>query len=103
MTKIAEFLTINLYTRTRTVEDKTYYTFMAIAHNSKSHEIIRKYFYRFPLFSSKYLNYLDWCRVQDLHRKDLSKDNLESIKLIKNKLNKNRIVFNFSHLDKFMY
>ena len=103
MTKIAEFLTINLYTRTRTVEDKTYYSFMAIAHNSKSHEIIRKYFYRFPLFSSKYLNYLDWCRVQDLHRKDLSKDNLESIKLIKNKLNKNRIVFNFSHLDKFMY
>ena len=49
MTKITEFFTINLYTRTRTVDDKVYYAFMAIAHNSRSHDIVRNYFDRFPL------------------------------------------------------
>jgi len=33
MTKIAELFTVNLYTRTRTVDDKVYYAFMAISHN----------------------------------------------------------------------
>lgn len=59
MTKIAEFFTVNLYTRTRTREDKVYYAFMAIAHNSTSHDIVRKYFDRFPLYSSKHLAYKD--------------------------------------------
>ena len=103
MTKITEFFTVNLYTRTRTVKDKTYHSYMAIAHNSNSHEIVRKYFDRYPLFSSKHLAYLDWCKVQDLHKNNLSKNDLEKIKLIKSKFNKNRTVFNFSHLDKFIY
>jgi hypothetical protein len=59
MTEIAEFFTVNLYTRTRTVDDKVYYAFMAIAHNSRSHKIVREYFDRFPLYSSKYLAYKD--------------------------------------------
>jgi hypothetical protein len=103
MSHIAGFFTVNLYTRTRTKEDKVYYSFMAIAHNSRSHDIVRSYFDRFPLFSSKYLNYKDWCRVQDLHRGKLSKDNLSSIKTIKSQFNNKRIVYNFSHLDKFPY
>lgn len=37
----------------------------AIAHNSRSHEIVRKYFDNYPLYSSKYLSYKDWCKVQD--------------------------------------
>ena len=68
MTKITEFFTVNLYTRTRTVYDKVYYSFMAISHNWKSHYIVRNYFSRFPLYSSKYLAYIDWCKVQDIHR-----------------------------------
>ena len=59
MTKITEFLTVNLYTRTRTANDKVYYAFMAIAHNRRSHDIVRNYFDRFPLYSSKYLAYKD--------------------------------------------
>jgi hypothetical protein len=59
MTKIAEFFTVNLYIRTRTVEDKVFYAFMAISHNSRSHKIVRDYFDRFPLYSSKYLAYKD--------------------------------------------
>jgi hypothetical protein len=59
MTEIAAFFTINLYTRTRDNNDKIYYSFMAIAHNSKSHDIVRQYFEKYPLYSSKYLSYKD--------------------------------------------
>jgi hypothetical protein len=59
LSKIAAFFTVNLYTRTRYKGDKVFYAFMAIAHNSNSHEIVRKYFDTFPLYSSKRLAYND--------------------------------------------
>jgi hypothetical protein len=99
LTTITTFFTVNLYTRTRKTEDKVYYAFMAVAHNSRSHEIVRNYFDRFPLYSSKYLAYRDWCLVQDLHRGNLTKEKLDKIKMIKNNFNSKRKVFNFSHLD----
>jgi len=58
-TKIAAFLNVNLYTRTRYIEDKVYYSFMVISYNYSSHEILRKYFDHYPLYSSKYLAYKD--------------------------------------------
>lgn len=103
LTKICMFLTVNLYTRTREKEDKVYYAFMAVAHNSRSHEIVRNYFDRFPLYSSKYLAYKDWCLVQDLHRGSLTKEKLDKIKGIKNNFNSKRKHFNFSHLDSLLF
>lgn len=100
LTKIAEFLTVNLYTRTRSMGDKKYYAFMVIAHNSRSHQIIRNYFDKFPLYSSKYLAYIDWCIVQDLHKgKSLNKEDLDKIKKIKAQFNSKRKIFDFSHLN----
>ena len=72
---------------------------MAVAHNSRSHEIVRKYFYRFPLYSSKYLAYKDWWLVQDLHRGNLTKEKMDKIKIIKNNFNSKRKVYKFAHLD----
>ena len=99
LTEISNFLTVNLYTRTRKKEDKVFYAFMAIAHNSRSREIVRKYFDRFPLYSSKYLSYKDWCLVQDLNRGGLTKEKLDKIKIIKNNFNNKRKQYNFAHLD----
>jgi len=99
LTKISAFLTVNLYTRTRERKDKVFYAFMVVAHNSRSHEIVRKYFDDFPLYSSKYLAYKDWCIVQDLHRGSLTKEKLDKIKIIKNNFNSKRKQFNFSYLD----
>jgi hypothetical protein len=100
MTKITEFLTVNLYTRTKNKDGKVFYAFMAISHNKRSHDIVRNYFDRFPLYSSKYLAYKDWCRVQDLYRGvSLSKEDLAEIKAIKNQFNNKRKVYNFSHLN----
>jgi LAGLIDADG endonuclease/NADH-Ubiquinone oxidoreductase (complex I), chain 5 N-terminus/Proton-conducting membrane transporter len=100
LTKIAEFFTVNLYTRTRYKDDKIYYAFMVIAHNSKSHKIVREYFENYPLYSSKYLSYKDWCKIQDIHKgKNLSKEDLLKIKEIKSQFNNKRINFDFSHLS----
>lgn len=101
MSEISHFFTVNLYTRTRKTSGKVFYAFAVVAHNSKSHEILREYFSRFPLYSSKYLAYKDWCIVQDLHKGSLTKENLEKIKEIKNQFNSKRKVFDFSHLNNF--
>lgn len=99
LTKITEFFTVNLYIRTRYKDDKVYYAFMAIAHNSRSHEIVRKYFDTYSLYSSKYLFYKDWCLVQDIHKgKSLSNEDLAKIKSIKNKFNNKREEYDFSYL-----
>lgn len=103
LSEISSFLTVNLYTRTRKTEDKIYYAFAVVAHNSRSHGIVRNYFDRYPLYSSKYLAYKDWCLVQDLQIGSLSKEKLDKIKLIKNNFNSKRQVFDFSHLDSFYF
>ena len=103
LSEIAAFFTVNLYSRTRKIKDKVYYSFTAVAHNSRSHEIVRKYFDCFPLYSYKYIAYKDWCLVQDLHRGNLNKDKLDKIKTIKNNFNNKRKVFDFSHLDSLQF
>lgn len=70
-----------------------------ISHNKTSHEQIRKYFDSFPLYSSKYLAYKDWCKVQDLQlEKKLTKDYIEECQEIKSKFNSKRKIFNWEHL-----
>lgn len=100
MTKVAEFLTVNLYTRTRNKDDKVFYAFMVISHNKRSHDIVRSYFDRFPLYSSKYLAYRDWCQTQDILKEvSLSKESIAKIKSIKNQFNSKGKIYDFSHLD----
>jgi len=54
----------------------------------------------FPLYSSKYLAYKDWCRVQDLCKgKTLTKEDVVEIESIKAQFNSKRKLFDFSHLD----
>lgn len=73
---------------------------MVLAHNFRSHDIVRKYFDDFTLYSYKYLSYKDWCLVQDLHRgKFLNKKDLDKIKEIKAQFNNKRKIFYFSHLN----
>jgi hypothetical protein len=105
LTKISAFFTVNLYTRTRISKDKVYYAFMVVSHSSRSHEIVRSYFDRFPLYSSKYLAYKDWCTVQDLVKEPggLTLERVEKIKTIKAQFNSKRKVFDFSHLDKLTF
>jgi hypothetical protein len=104
MSKITSYLTVNLLSRTRTKNENIYYSFMAIAHSSLSHNIIRNYLNRYPLFSSKYNDYLDWCKVLDIikEEKHKSKEGLLECINIKNNMNTKRTSFaNWRHLSNF--
>lgn len=57
MTRIAGFFTVNLGTKTK--GGKVCYVSRAIVRNSTSKDKVRKYFYHFPLHSSKRLAYMD--------------------------------------------
>lgn len=103
LSKISECFETNLLSRTRTQQDKIYYSFMAIAHNSKSHDLAIAYFDRYPLFSSKRLNYLDWKKVRELVKKKehLTEKGLNEIKTIKANFNSKRTIFNMDYLSSF--
>lgn len=63
---IARLLDTNVYTRSRCVNEKIYYAYFLIASSKRSKTILRKYFSKYPLYSSKFLDYQDWCRIIDL-------------------------------------
>lgn len=80
-----------------------FYTFMVIAHSSISHEKVRVYFEQFPLYSSKYLAYKDWCRVQDLlkmlSRGVFTAEQMTEVEFIKSQFNSKRKLYDFAHLE----
>ena len=98
---IAEYLGVNLLSRTRQQGDKVFFAFMVIAHSSLSHKKVRAYFDRFPLYSSKYLAYKDWTYLQDLRLRGglLTSEQIAEVIFIKSQFNKKRKVYNFSHLE----
>lgn len=103
LTDIARYLDVNLYSRSREVKDKIFYSYMVISHNMNSHLKVIEYFDRYPLYSSKHLAYKDWKSVVEQIKirdgKPLTKENISDIQKIKDQFNKNRRLFDFSHLD----
>jgi hypothetical protein len=75
--------------------------------NKKGVLQIVNYFEKYPLFSSKYLNYLDWKEayyILYINKEHIGKNKInvyEKIKLIKERMNSKREVFNWEHLNNF--
>ena len=102
MSKISLFLDVNLYSRTRKTNFGLSNTFMVMAHSEKNLINIINYFSKYPLFSSKYLNYKDWLKVYNLKiNNKLTKDYLNEVLIIKNNFNSKRTQFNWDHLNNF--
>ena len=103
LNKIASYLGVNLYSRTREKKDKVFYAFMLISHSAANHAKVISYFDRFPLYSSKYLAYKDWSHVVEQARvrngKLLTKKEISEVETIKAQFNSKRVLFDFSHLD----
>jgi hypothetical protein len=53
------------------------------------------------LYSSKYLAYKDWCRVQDLRGPGgvFTEQQITEVKFIKSQFNSKRKTYDFSHLE----
>ena len=66
MSIIANFLDVNVYSRSRILKDKQYYSFIVMAHSKISLNLIINYFNQYPLLSSKYLNFQIWANIVKL-------------------------------------
>ena len=102
MVLLAEFLKITLREISKSYcKGKNQYK---IKLNSlSSNLILSEYLNRYPLFSSKYLNFKDIYKVLIMikNKEHKLEANRELIKLIKDKMNDKRVEFNWDHLQNF--
>jgi len=100
LTNIAEFLNCKLLTRKQKSTGNEYYTLAASSKTSL--EIIVNYFTRYPLFSSKYLDYKDWKEIVllILENKHYTEEGLIKTDSVRNSMNRQRTFFNWDHLNK---
>jgi len=107
MKKIADFFKVNLIIRNQKSTNNSYFRVVATSKLSKS--IVIDYLTRFPLYSSKFLDYSDWKKA-NLILMNISKKNIvdnknafedyNEVLLLKNSMNNKRINFNWDHLYK---
>jgi len=71
--------------------------------NLESNLILINYLNEYPLFGSKYLDYNDWKEILELFRIRFKykQENINKVLFIKTKMNDNRTIFNWDHLNKF--
>ena len=69
----------------------------------KGNLVLEDYLSKFPLFSSKYLDYKNWIKVLDYFKSGRfdQKSNIENIISIKSCMNDRRTVFSWDHLGRF--
>lgn len=99
---VALYLKTNLLTRIREAElgggpKKTYASYMTVAHSGESLKRLEDYIEKFPLKSSKYLDYKDWKNCGVVTEK--TPENYKKIQEIKNGMNSKRTKFNWDHLS----
>jgi hypothetical protein len=102
MEKIANFLKVNLnYKNKNNTLLNLQYSIQTAS--ILSNDILISYFTKYPLFSSKYLNYLDWRQVCSMfkNKEHLLSEGLDKIISIKEGMNSKRAYFNWIHLDNF--
>ena len=107
MKKIADFFKVNLNTRNQKSTNNSYYRIVVTSKLSKS--ILINYLTCFPLYSSKYLDYLNWKRANllkiNIPKKNIiNEDNIiegyNEIFLLKNNMNNKRSYFDWNHIYK---
>lgn len=97
------YLDVNLNSRNRLRDNKIYSSFIITATSQKSLDILIKYLTKYPLLSSKYLDFLDWSEIIDFIKKKGNNNvpggswELASIK--RKDFNKTRTTFTWKHLN----
>nr|QJT69013.1 LAGLIDADG endonuclease [Fusarium asiaticum]QJT69241.1 LAGLIDADG endonuclease [Fusarium asiaticum]QJT69300.1 LAGLIDADG endonuclease [Fusarium asiaticum] len=102
MQKLADFLNCKLSFKTF----KEGFTQYVVNTSSKeSNKILVEYLERYPLLSSKYLDFKDWEKALNLYLKKLHRDPkyLEEIRNLKLGMNRGRDKFNVDHINNSIY
>ena len=97
--KLANYLGTNVLSRSRSIGDKDFFSFIVISSSKNSLLKTSDYFNKFPLLSSKFLDYQSWLHILELQNshKMTSLYLDEALKIRKN-FNKTRTVFCWEHL-----
>ena len=100
ISKIGLFLGVTVYSRSRINKDKIYYSFTVISNNKSSNSIVCEYFNKYPLLSSKLLDFKDWVYILNLQNTNkLTTSYLDSAIKIRTDFNKTRTTFVWDHLQ----
>ena len=103
MEEISFFLSSKLKTLQRTRAERTNNSYRIVTQSERSNDILMRYLERFPLFSSKFLNYQDWKEGFLLikKREGSIKQNIDKLLPIKEKMNMRRKDYVWDHLKDF--
>nr|YP_010044487.1 hypothetical protein J6816_mgp04 [Tolypocladium guangdongense]QPF24431.1 hypothetical protein [Tolypocladium guangdongense] len=101
MTELAEFFKVNL---NRKICNSLLFKnpsnmLVFFAQSDRKHYIITTYLSKFPLMSSKHLNYLSFYKGLNYLGKRLTREEIIEIRDIKNSMNNQRTEFNWYHLN----
>jgi LAGLIDADG endonuclease len=100
LTNITNFLDCKLLTREQKSTSNQYYTLTASSKISLN--IIINYLEKYPLFSSKYMDYKDWKEIVLLifENKHYTEEGLNKTEFVRNSMNRQRTHFTWDHLNK---
>lgn len=108
MTKLAEFFQVNLNYKTENspIFKEPAFPFgdkkvVFYAQSDRKHYIITTYLTKFPLMTSKHLNYLAFFKGLNYLGKRLNKEEILEVQALKNSMNNKRTEFNWDHLNNF--
>ena len=98
--QIACFIGAVIYVRSRPTKN---YGLIICCANINSRTKCLEYFDKFPLFSSKYLNFLDWKTIHklQLEKRHLTSEGIKICETIQRRFNNNRKTFCWNHLKNF--
>ena len=100
LTDISNFLNCKLQVRKQASTGNEYYTLSAS--NKVSLSLIINYLEKYPLFTSKYLDYIDWKEIAYLVIKDeqYSVNGINKTETARANMNRSRTYFNWDHLNR---
>ena len=99
MSSISSFFESNL----KTTKQNKHPQYLARTVNLKGNMAVRTYLMEYPLFSSKYLDFLVWEKVLIMMVNKEHKKNVENIMKLKESMNSRRTYFNWNHLNSFYF
>jgi len=103
MKNLAEFFQVNLNHKVENspLFKKPAKKVVLYAQSDRRHYIITSYLTKYPLMSSKYLNYLSFFKGLNYLGKRLTSEEILEVRTIKQSMNNSRTEYNWDHLNNF--
>ena len=99
ISKIGLYLGVTVYSRSRIINDKFFFSFIIVSHNKLSNSKIYDYFNKYSLLSSKILDFKEWSNIYKLQNlNSFTTSYLDNAIKIKTDFNQTRTNFVWDHL-----